>query len=319
MMVAGLAAYAAAKPEILPAYNAGTTFHKNSATIDSAIVQTVGVYIAVVAMACCHRKDIKFSPPSRNATVYENLLLMLGQVDADEKPDELFLNTYRHSGAMGADHEITNSTTALLVAASSLGDPVSSLISAISTCYGPLHMGACESAYKSMEKIGSVENARLLIERVKRGERRLYGYGHRMYRTVDPRISLTKGLLRDLKIESHPVLAIAMEVDRLASTDEYFVKRDLHANVDLFVVFVGIALWVSMSFVFPSLRQVLIIRVGAGQQTLFHSLLFCYDYLVIWHIGVKLWVSQVNENSIIYYQIETDRGVHFTMQAVKLS
>ncbi|OKL55969.1 hypothetical protein UA08_08749 [Talaromyces atroroseus] len=249
MALAGLAAYAAANPDILPAYNAGTTLHRNPEAIRSAIVKAVGAYITVIAIADCHRKGIKFTSPSLDKTVYENLLIMLGRVDADGNPDTLLLNSYRHSGAMGADHEITNSTFALLVAASSLGDPVSSLISAISTCYGPLHMGACESAFKSMQKVGSVENARLLIESVKRGERRLYGYGHRMYRTVDPRIARVRGIVKDLGNDSHPVLPIAMEIDRLASTDEYFVKRDLHANVDLFVVFVGIGLGWHADFV----------------------------------------------------------------------
>jgi citrate synthase len=254
MALAGLAAFAAANPDILPAYNAGTTLHKNPEAIRAAIIKTVGAYVTVIAIADCHRKGIKFTSPRLDKTVYENLLIMLGRVDADGNPDTLLLNTYRHSGAMGADHEITNSTFALLVAASSLGDPVSSLISAISTCYGPLHMGACESAFKSMEKVGSVENARLLIESVKRGERRLYGYGHRMYRTVDPRIERVRGIVKDLGNDSHPVLPIASEIDRLASTDEYFIKRDLHANVDLFVVFVGIGLYVLFSYFDPLLN-----------------------------------------------------------------
>ncbi len=243
MMLAGLAAYTAAVPSILPAYNAGNTFHRNQEMIDMGVTHTCAVYLAVFSLAYCHRKGIKFTQPSREATMYENILIMTGRVDSQGRPDKTLHDTFRHVGAMGADHEITNSTFSLLVTASSLADPISCVISAISSGYGPLHMGACESAYKTMEKLSRVENAApLLIENVKKGKHRLYGYGHRIYKTVDPRINLIKGMLKSLDAKSNPALAVALEIDHLASTDEYFVKRNLHANVDLYIVFLGVAL-----------------------------------------------------------------------------
>lgn len=242
MILAGLAAYTAAVPSILPAFNAGNTFHKSPEMVRMGITHTIAVYLTVIGMAFCHRKGIKFTPPQKDATCYENLLIMTGKVDAAGRPDELLHDSLRHAGAMGADHEITNSTFALLVGASSLADPISCLISAVASGYGPLHMGACESAYKTMQNLGGVENVPHLIDAVKSGKRRLYGYGHRMYKTIDPRIKYIKGLLKALNAEADPVLATAMEIDRIASTDEYFVKRDLHANVDLYIVFFGIAM-----------------------------------------------------------------------------
>ena len=97
-----------------------------------------------------------------------------------------------------------------------------------------------------MRDVGSPENVPAMIERVKRGEAKLYGYGHRTYRTEDPRIKGTKKILRALKAQT-PVLDIAGEVVRVAGEDEYFLKRGLHANADLYGVFIYIALYVCFS------------------------------------------------------------------------
>ena len=252
MIVAGMAAYQAAEPSIMPAYNAGNTYHKNNDMVDLAIVHALAVYSVVVGLAMSHRKRIPFNKPRKEYSFLQNLLLMIGQVDAEGKPSQIHLDCLKRVGSMGADHEITNSTFSLLVTASSLADPVSCLISAISSGYGPLHMGACESAYKSMQKIGGPQNAHKLINAVKARKTRLYGYGHRVWRTVDPRIGRMKSLIDTLGAntpDTDPVLATAMEIDRLASTDEYFTSRDLHANVDLFVVFFGIAMGFPADFI----------------------------------------------------------------------
>lgn len=255
MMIAGLSAYMGAEPSILPAFNGGQTFHDNEEMVELGILTTVAVYSVVLGLALSHRRGAAFRKPSKTATFWENLLSMAGFVDAEGKPKKLLYDTLRHLGAMGADHEICNSTFALLVTASSLPDPISCLISAVCAAYGPLHMGACESAYKTMKK---VDDPQLVVDFAKTGKQRLFGYGHRMYRTEDPRIARSKALIEILNAAAvaegrqvDSALQTAMKIDQIASQDEYFIKRNLHANVDIYAVFVGLAMGFPVDFVPP--------------------------------------------------------------------
>lgn len=243
MIIAGLAAYMSAEPTYIPAFMGGPIYHKNPEKMNKAIIRSLAAYSVVTGIAISHKAGTKFMSPSPDGTFYENLLTMVGHTEASTGgPNAIHLSSLRRLGVLCADHEVTNSTFAMLVTSSSLTDPLSALISGLTAAYGPLHMGASESAYKTMQKIGTPDRVPALIESVKRGERRLFGYGHRMYRTVDPRINLGRMILDDLKIESNPILAVAMEVDRIASTDEYFTKRKLCANADLYITFFYIAM-----------------------------------------------------------------------------
>lgn len=221
----------------------GPIYHRNAEKIDKAIIRSVAAYSVVTGLATSHKAGTEFMRPSPNGTFYENLLTMAGHVDASTGGlNALHLSCLRRVGVLAVDHEVTNSTFAMLVTSSSLTDPLSALIGGLTAAYGPLHMGASESAYKTMRKIGSPAKVPALIESVKRGERRLFGYGHCMYRTVDPRIDLGRSILDELNVETNPILAIAMEIDRIASTDEYFTKRKLYVNADLYITFYYIAL-----------------------------------------------------------------------------
>jgi len=239
MVLAGLAAYAASEPTLMPAYNAGQTFHNNEEMIELGIVATVAVYSVVVGIAFCHRQGVEFTPPSRSATFWENFLVMVGMLD------NLHYETLRRTASLAADHELSNSTFALLVTASSLADPVSCLMSAICSAYGPLHMGACESAYKTMQRAGGPHNAQAIIDAAKTSGGRLFGYGHRIYRVEDPRIRPIKACLEELLVaapERNLALETAIEIERLAGQDEYFLSRNLHANADMYCIFFGIVL-----------------------------------------------------------------------------
>ena len=134
---------------------------------------------------------------------------------------------------------MTCSTAALLQTASSLPDVMSCMISALSASYGPLHGGAIEAAYKSIEEVGSVENAQAKIDGVKAGKERLFGYGHRVYRVKDPRSIFIRQIVNELQgeISNDPLLTVAFEIDRRASEDEYFISRRLNLNADLYAAF----------------------------------------------------------------------------------
>ena len=238
MVIAGLSAYIANKPEDIPAYTGGNIYHGNTKRVDKAVVRTLATWAVVVSLITRRREGTPFVPASPHDKYYENLFTMMGHVDKDTGlPDPLKLRCFRRFGALSIDHGLSNSTFAMLVTSSTLADPISSLISALTAAYGPLHFGAPESAYKIMTSLEIPENVPWLIESVKRGERRLFGYGHRTYTVADPRIRPIQKLLEELDAKSNPLLKVAQEIDRLASNDEYFKKRGINANADLYGVF----------------------------------------------------------------------------------
>jgi citrate synthase len=135
-----------------------------------------------------------------------------------------------------ADHEQNCSTHAMRGIGSSHADPYSSLAGAAAALYGPLHGGANEAVLKMLTEIGSVDKVPAFIKRVKGGEGRLMGFGHRVYKSYDPRATIIKRIA-DLVFEvtgRNPLLNIALELERIALSDEYFVSRKLYPNVDFY-------------------------------------------------------------------------------------
>jgi citrate synthase len=135
-----------------------------------------------------------------------------------------------------ADHEQNCSTTAMRVIGSSHADPYSAMAGAAAALYGPLHGGANEAVLRMLNEIGSVANVPAFIKRVKGGEGRLMGFGHRVYKSYDPRAKIIKQTA-DQVFEvtgKNPLLEIALELERIALQDEYFVTRKLYPNVDFY-------------------------------------------------------------------------------------
>ncbi|KAM0794192.1 hypothetical protein BDR22DRAFT_901014 [Usnea florida] len=134
---------------------------------------------------------------------------------------------------------MTCSTAAFLQTASSLPNPISSLNPAINAGYGILHGGAIKVAYKNIAKVGSVDNVPRKIETVKSSKERLFRYGHRIYKVVDPRSIFIREILEEFgeEAQADPLLKVALEIDRIASTDEHFTSRQLNHNADLFASF----------------------------------------------------------------------------------
>ena len=235
MVIAGLAAYAGEHPDRMPA-NAGGNIHVGAIElVDTAIPRTLANFAVCVALASCHRDDIDLMPPEESGSFLYNTILMMGKVDPlTGKPDPQVLYHMRRFWALGADLGHTNSTAAFLHGASTLGDPLSCLISALSPGYGILHFGAAEASYKNLAAIGDKKNVPRVIEQVKKGNIKLFGYGHRMFKTSDPRIPLAAQILREIG-SKHPLLEVAMEIDRIACQDTYFTSRNLQANSDLYI------------------------------------------------------------------------------------
>ena len=239
MVLAGLAAYIGCNPASIPAFNGGNIYHGNAKVADDGVISTVAAYAVVVGLAASHRKGIEFTLASSQNTYYENLFTMMGMVDPSTgRFDPLHLSCFRRFAILNADHGITLSTFVLLATASALADPMSCLISALAAAYGPLHFGAPEAACKTLEKVGSPKNVPSFLEEVKRGEKRLFGFGHRVYKAVDPRLTPIKDLLTELDAAADPLLKVAQEIERVASADDYFKTRNLNANADFYGHFI---------------------------------------------------------------------------------
>jgi citrate synthase len=135
-----------------------------------------------------------------------------------------------------ADHEQNCSTSTMRAIGSSHADPYSALAGAAAALYGPLHGGANEAVLRMLHEIGSKNNVPAFIKRVKAGEGRLMGFGHRVYKSYDPRAKIIKRMA-DLVFDvtgKNPLLDMALELERIALEDEYFVSRKLYPNVDFY-------------------------------------------------------------------------------------
>ncbi len=135
-----------------------------------------------------------------------------------------------------ADHEQNCSTSAVRAVGSSEVDPFSAISAGIAALYGPLHGGANEAVLRMLDDIGSRDRIPAFIEKVKRGEGRLMGFGHRVYKSYDPRAKLIKKVAYDVFEQTgmNPKLEMAIELEQIALKDEYFISRKLYPNVDFY-------------------------------------------------------------------------------------
>ena len=188
MVIAGLSAWAGSDPTVIPAHMGQNIYQGNLALVDKQIVRVLSALATVVALAYCRFTQKKFTHADPNASFIENVLIMMGYVEASTgKPNPKYVDCLERLWVLYNDHELTNSTAAFLHVASTLADPFTCSIASIAAAYGPLHGGAIETAFKTFKDLGKPENVPKLIEDVKAKKFRLFGYGHRIYKTVDPR------------------------------------------------------------------------------------------------------------------------------------
>ena len=239
MLLAGMSAFAGVDPGTEATHHKGRPFYLgNMKEVDAAIIRTLSALATVVAIAYCHKRQREFTPADPEGTFIGNILLMMG-VTKHGRPDPEVETCFEKFWILYVDHEMTNSTAAVLHAASTLTDPVSAVIAGLVTAYGPLHGGAIGLAYKGFEEVGTPENVKNLVSNVKAKKQRLFGYGHRIYKTVDPRAKFLRAMIAEKRelIDKNPLLRVAMEIDRVANEDPYFTSRNLKANADLYGCF----------------------------------------------------------------------------------
>jgi citrate synthase len=191
----------------------------------------------IAAFAFRHRIGMQYSYPDNDLSYEGNFLnMMFKTTELKYKPNPVLERALTVLYILHADHEQNCSTNAMRSIGSAQTDPFSSLAGAAAALYGPLHGGANEMVLRMLREIGSVAKVPDYIKRVKAGEFRLMGFGHRVYKNYDPRARIIKQVAYEVfeVTGKDPLLDIALELERIALEDEYFVKRRLYPNVDFY-------------------------------------------------------------------------------------
>jgi len=192
---------------------------------------------SIAAYAYRHSIGRPFNLPDNELSYAGNFLQMLFRMTEPKfAPHPVLERALEVLFILHADHEQNCSTSTMRAIGSSHADPYSALAGAAAALYGPLHGGANEAVLRMLHEIGSMSNIPSFIKRVKAGEGRLMGFGHRVYKSYDPRAKIIKRMA-DLVFDvtgKNPLLEMALELERIALEDEYFVTRKLYPNVDFY-------------------------------------------------------------------------------------
>ncbi|MGB7947252.1 MAG: citrate synthase [Candidatus Binatia bacterium] len=191
----------------------------------------------LAAFAYRHSLGLPYSYPDNDLSYTGNFLNMLFKMtELKYKPNPVLERALDVLFILHADHEQNCSTNAMRGVGSSQSDPYSSVAAAAAALYGPLHGGANEAVLRMLMEIGSKNKVPEFITRVKSGEGRLMGFGHRVYKNYDPRAKIIKEIADQVfEVKGrNPLLEIALELERIALQDDYFMKRKLYPNVDFY-------------------------------------------------------------------------------------
>jgi len=191
----------------------------------------------IAAFAFRHRIGMQYAYPDNDLSYEGNFLnMMFKTTELKYEPNKVLEHALTVLFILHADHEQNCSTNAMRSIGSAHTDPFSALSGAAAALYGPLHGGANEMVLRMLKEIGSVKQVPEYIKRVKAGEFRLMGFGHRVYKNYDPRAQIIKQVAYEVfeVTGKDPMLDVALELERIALEDEYFVKRKLYPNVDFY-------------------------------------------------------------------------------------
>jgi citrate synthase len=204
---------------------------------DEQIVRLIAKMPTLAAFAYRHARGLPYAYPDDELSYAGNFLNMMRKMTEPKySPDPVLERAIDVLLTLHADHEQNCSTNAMRGVASSGVDPYSAAAAAAAALYGPLHGGANEQVLNMLREVGSVENVPAYIKRVKTGELRLMGFGHRVYKNFDPRATIIKGVADEVfeVTGRNPLLDIALELERIALEDDYFVSHKLYPNVDFY-------------------------------------------------------------------------------------
>jgi citrate synthase len=227
---------------LLGAVGALSTFYPDAKHIDdpeNRALQKVRLLAkapTIAAFAFRHSRGLPFVFPDNDLGYIGNFVNMTFSIGGRHQPNKVLQRALEILLILHADHEQNCSTSAVRAVGSSHVDPFSAVSAGIAALYGPLHGGANEAVLQMLDEIGTKENIPAFIEKVKKGDGRLMGFGHRVYKSYDPRAKLIKRVADEVFQQTglNPKLEIALELERIALEDEYFIKRKLYPNVDFY-------------------------------------------------------------------------------------
>jgi citrate synthase len=220
-----------------------STFYPDAKNImepESRKMQTyrvIGKLPTIAAFAYRHSIGMPYAYPDNDLSYAGNFLnMMFKMTEVKYEPNPVLERALNVLFILHADHEQNCSTNAMRSIGSSHADPYSAVAGAAAALYGPLHGGANEQVLRMLNEIGSKEKVPGYINRVKSGETRLMGFGHRVYKNYDPRARIIKQVAEEVFAVTgkNPLLEIALELERIALEDDYFVSRKLYPNVDFY-------------------------------------------------------------------------------------
>lgn len=227
---------------LLGAVSALSTFYpdaKNITDPENRYLQRVRLLAkapTIAAFAFRHSRGLPFVFPDNDLDYVGNFVNMTFSIGGQHKPNKVLQRALETLLILHADHEQNCSTSAVRGVGSSRVDLFSAVSAGIAALYGPLHGGANEAVIKMLDEIGSKKNIPDFIKDVKDGKRRLMGFGHRVYKSYDPRAKLIKQVAYEVFDQTglNPKLEIALELEKIALEDDYFISRKLYPNVDFY-------------------------------------------------------------------------------------
>jgi len=221
-----------------------STFYPESRNIFDEEVRNKQIYRllaktpTIAAFAYRHLRGAPYIYPDNDLSYTANFLNMVFRPAPNMRyePDPVLAKALDVLFILHADHEQNCSTTVMRAVGSAHSDPYSAAAAAAAALYGPLHGGANEQVIRMLQEIKSVDRIPQLIKEVKEGRRRLMGFGHRVYKSYDPRARIIKKLAYEVfeVTEKNPLIDVAMELEQIALSDEYFIQRRLYPNVDFY-------------------------------------------------------------------------------------
>jgi citrate synthase len=229
---------------LLGAVGALSTFYPDAKNIHDPAnrylqrVRLLAKLPTIAAFAFRHSRGLPYEFPRNDLDYIGNFVNMTFSIGGRHQPNKVLQRALEILLILHADHEQNCSTSAVRAVGSSHVDPFSAVSAGIAALYGPLHGGANEAVLQMLDEIGDKQQIPAFIEKVKSGAgaARLMGFGHRVYKSYDPRAKLIKKVAYDVFEQTglNPKLEIALELERIALEDEYFIKRKLYPNVDFY-------------------------------------------------------------------------------------
>ena len=237
IVVSTVSAMSTFQPDQNPTIHVGKDVYKDPLVLNKQLHRLLGRVPTIAAYAFRHRIGRPFNEPGRGLGYVENFLYMMDRLnEPNYKPNPKIARALEILFILHAEHELNCSTAAMRHLASSEVDVYTCLAGAAAALYGRRHGGANEAVLRMLEEIGTVQNIPAFLQQVKAGKRRLMGFGHRVYKNYDPRAKLVRRVADEVfaVCGREDIIDVAMELEKIALSDKYFIDRKLYPNVDFY-------------------------------------------------------------------------------------